>query len=126
MLRFFRSLRRAGRGLTLVAHEPNFRLEAIAGAIVLLAAFALQVSPLAMAILVVSVALLLVLEAVNTMVEKLADLVEPKLNHYVAHIKDAAAAAVLIAAASATVATLLVLGPAVANRWLANGVGFVV
>lgn len=115
MIRFFRSLRRASRGLALVAKEPNFQLELWAGAAVLIAAIALRVPLASIALLVASIALLLVLEVVNTMVEKLADLLEPKLNHYVAQIKDAAAAAVLVAAVAATTVTLLVLGPAVAN-----------
>ena len=53
----------------------------------------------------------LVLELLNSMVERLVDLMKPRLSAYVADVKDLTAAAVLMAAAFATLIALLILMP---------------
>lgn len=115
MRRLLRSFQRAGRGLWLAAQEPNFQIEAIAGIGVLLVALGLRVGEGRLALLVAAVLVLLVLEAINTAVEKFVDLVEPKLNHLAAQVKDLMAAAVTLAAINAVAIALLVILPAVAK-----------
>ncbi len=121
MPRLLRSFQRASQGLWLAAQEPNFRIEAIAGVGVLLVALGLRVGEGRLALLVAAVLVLLMLEAINTAVEKFLDLVEPKLNHLVAQVKDLMAAAVALAAVNAAVIALLVILPTVANLTLARG-----
>lgn len=114
MRRLVRSFQRAGRGLRLAAQEPNFQIEAIAGVGVLLVALGLRVGEGRLALLVAAVLVLLILEAINTAVEKFVDLVEPKLNHLAAQVKDLMAAAVTLAVINAAAIALLVILPAAA------------
>jgi diacylglycerol kinase len=90
--------------------QRNFRLE-IALAIVAVAVFAaLHASVLAFAILALTIAFVLALEAMNTALEALVDLVSPQRHALAKAAKDAAAGAVLIAALGAlAVGILLVL-----------------
>lgn len=120
MRRLLRSFQRAARGLRLAAQEPNFQLEAIAGIGVVLVALGLRVGEGRFALLAAAVLLLLILEAINTAVEKFVDLVEPKLNHLAAQVKDLMAAAVTLAAVNAVATALLVILPAVAALALAR------
>lgn len=54
---------------------------------------------------------IMVLELLNTMVERLIDLLKPRLSAYVADVKDLMAAAVLLASGFALLIALLVLIP---------------
>ena len=113
---FFRSLRssfaNAWRGLALAFRtERSFRLQAAAAVIVLAAAFILPIQPWQRALVLLATASVLVLELMNSMIERLVDLVKPRLHEYARDIKDLMAAAVLTAALFALVLGLLVFGP---------------
>jgi len=53
----------------------------------------------------------LVLELLNSSVERMVDLVKPRLHEYVADIKDIMAGAVLLAALFALLLAVIILGP---------------
>lgn len=57
---------------------------------------------------------MLVLELVNTIVERFADLLEPRIHPYVHVIKDLMAATVVVAAASAVIIGFMIFLPYVA------------
>lgn len=73
-------------------------------------------STLEWALVALASALVLSAEAMNTAVEKLADRVSPEKHPLVRDAKDAAAAAVLIAAIGAAVLGVLVFAPALLRR----------
>ncbi len=93
--------------------QPNFRLEVLIGAFALALAAWLGVSPVP--ILLASMAVL-GLELVNTGLEALVDLASPGRHPLAKRAKDAAAAAVLVAALLAFLLGLLVLGPPLWER----------
>ena len=59
----------------------------------------------------------LVLELINTIMEKIVDILKPRIHHYVEIIKDMMAAAVLIASIGALVVGLLIFWPYLFSRF---------
>ena len=97
LTRFFRSVRHAWHGvLSVYRTEQNFRIQWVCA---LAANVCAQMFPLAteqrLIILVVSVSVL-VLELLNSAVERLLDLLKPRLNDYAGEVKDVMAGAVLL------------------------------
>ena len=89
--------------------QPHLRLEVAAAAAAIGAAIVLKTG--LVAVLLASV-LVLVAELVNTAVEAVVDLVSPERRALAAVAKDAAAGAVLVAAAFAVAVGVTALGPA--------------
>lgn len=83
--------------------QPNARFHLAASVAVVLSGFWLEISRLEWAALVLCIALVLALEAVNTALEYLTDLVSPEYHQLAGKAKDAAAGAVLLAAVGAAV-----------------------
>jgi diacylglycerol kinase len=92
-------------------HEQNFRIQLVAYIIVLAAAALLRVQPWQLVALVLAGGSVLVLECINSAVERLLDLVQPRLHGYVREIKDIMAAAVLVASVSAVLIGIAILLP---------------
>ena len=105
------SFRYAINGLTnMFKSEPNARIHAIAATMAVLAGFFFQISRMEWIAVVLCIALVLSLEALNTAIEHLTDLVSPGINPLAGKAKDVAAAAVLLGAiGSVLVATLIFL-----------------
>lgn len=122
MFRIGKSFMYAGRGLYKAwCEEANFRFEIAVTLIVFIMAFWLRLDAVRLAILALTCGLVLALELVNTMIERISDVLKPRLDHYVKQIKDLSAAAVLIAAVTAvTVAICLLLPPLLKLLGLAN------
>lgn len=107
-----RSFRAAGRGVLLAFKaERTFRVMIAAGLAVIALICTLPLETWERLLLVLLTGSVLVLELVNSMVERLADLLKPRLSAYVGDIKDLMAAAVLIAAGFALLVGTLILAP---------------
>lgn len=110
--RLIQSFKYAGRGLYQTwCDEMNFRIEVIVTVIVLVLGWLLDFDIIKMVILVVTCGFVLALEVVNTMIERISDLLKPRLDHYVRQIKDLSSGAVLIAAVTAIGVALFLLAP---------------
>lgn len=122
MIRLGKSFMYASRGLAKAwREEANFRIESIATIIVFILAFWLELDGIRLSILALTCGLVLALELVNTMIEQISDVLKPRLDLYVKHIKDLSAAAVLVAAITAiVVAVWLLLPPFLSLIVLAN------
>ncbi len=110
--RFIRSVRHAIRGVFSVYRtEQNFRIQCAAGLFANTLAVVLPLKGVErLIILIVSVSVL-VLELLNTAVERLLDLLKPRLNEYAGEVKDVMAGAVLIASLSALVVGVCIFWP---------------
>ena len=62
-------------------------------------------------VLVFVIAMVLVLELVNSVLEKVVDLVEPKMHHYVQIVKDVFAGCVLVFAIASIIIGVLIFLP---------------
>ena len=111
-MRFLSSCRFAIRGLWSVYRaEQNFRIQLIALVAVVLTASFVAVRPWEFVALILAGGFVLVLECINSAVERLLDLVQPRLHSYVREIKDIMAAAVLISSVSAACIGVAILLP---------------
>ena len=99
MTRFARSFAAAVRGIVHVyQHERNIRIHAAIAILVIAAALFFRVSAGEWFALGVCIAFVFTLEMVNSVIERVLDVVKPRLDHTVFDIKDIMAGAVLVAA----------------------------
>lgn len=106
------SFRYAFRGISYVYKtEQSFRILILASLLVVVLMIYFSVTFREAALLILVISGVLGLEILNTAVEKLLDLLKPRLNHYSQIIKDLMAATVLIASLGALVIGLLIFLP---------------
>jgi diacylglycerol kinase (ATP) len=112
-----RSFRFAFRGLGhVLARERNARVHLLAAAAALGVSVWLGLSRVEIAVVVLAIALVMAAEVVNTVVERVLDLLHPTRSERVRAIKDMSAAAVLVTALAAlAVAGLLLLPPLISR-----------
>ncbi|MEO6040210.1 MAG: diacylglycerol kinase family protein, partial [Saprospiraceae bacterium] len=91
--------------------QPNARIHLSVAFLVTAAGWYCQISRPEWLAIILCMALVLALEALNTALEYLTDLVSPEFHPLAGKVKDVAAAAVLIAAAAAVVVGLVVFLP---------------
>lgn len=107
-----RSFKYAKNGLVYVfKNEQNFRLQLVIGCLVILAMLILQVEIWQAVVLILLIVLVLVLELINTIFEKIVDILKPRIHFYVEIIKDIMAAAVLLASIGAILIAALIFVP---------------
>ena len=112
---FTRSLRHAINGLDYaLRHEKNFQYEMLVAVLVFGMMFYYEVSVSEMIALVMVTMLVLVMELLNTVMERIADILKPKIHPYVRVIKDLMAASVLVSALLAVAVGLIVFIPYIA------------
>jgi undecaprenol kinase len=95
----WRSIRHAARGLAFaLARERNFQIECGVAICVVALALVLGFVPWEWAVLLLVIGWVLTLEIMNTIVERILDIVKPNVHPYVRVVKDMAAGMVLMAA----------------------------
>lgn len=106
------SVSHAWRGLLVAFRtERSFRIQIACSLIALSACFLFPIQPWQRAFVILATASVLVLELINSMIERLVDLVKPRLHEYARDIKDLMAAAVLTASVFALLLGAVVFGP---------------
>lgn len=110
--KFFESLRHALRGFKyMIIRERNFRIELIVGVLVFLAAFLLEMAKWELVAISFVVFGILILEAINTLVERLINIFNPRVHPYTKMLKDVTASIVLIGSIGAFLIGLLIFWP---------------
>jgi len=105
----FRSFRYALKGVAQIfREEQNFRLQVLAGLLVLILAILVKVKIWEAIVLILVITLVLVLELINSIFERLVDVLKPRIHPYVQSIKDIMAATVLIASVVAVIIGILI------------------
>jgi len=106
------SFRYAFQGLAdLFRTQPNARIHLLLASLVVAAGCLLHISRTEWLAIVLSISLVIALEAVNTAIEYLTDLISPDYHPLAGKTKDVAAAAVLIGAFGAVIVGLLIFLP---------------
>jgi diacylglycerol kinase len=107
-----KSFKYAFKGLWYVVKtEQSFRIHVIASLIVIILMIYFQVSLWQAIILLLVITLVLILELINSIFEKIIDILKPRVHFYVQIIKDMMAAAVLIASVGALVVGIMIFAP---------------
>ncbi len=114
--RLAKSLKYSLKGIAKVfKEEQNFRIHSLAAILVLLLAWLLKVSILEFVILLLLICLVLILEIVNSIVERLLDMIKPRLHVYIEDIKDMSAAIVFLGAGTAAIIGMMIFLPHLAE-----------
>jgi diacylglycerol kinase len=110
--RLVKSFKYSLKGLVKVfKEEQNFRIHTVATLLVLLLALLLKIKVIEFIILLLLIGLVMILEIVNSIVERLLDLIKPRIHNYVEDIKDMASAIVFIGACASFIIGLLIFLP---------------
>ena len=91
--------------------EPNLRIHLLLSIMAVLLAIYLKFTPIEHAILVLTMFLVFILEFINTLIEKLFDIIHPEYSEKIRFIKDMSAATVLLGAICSIVIGVLLFVP---------------
>jgi undecaprenol kinase len=107
---FFRSLNHALRGLgELFKTEQSFRIQVLATIVVGVLLVVLDLAAWQRILLILLCSAVLILEIINSIIERVADAVQPRLSPMVKDVKDMMAGAVLLTALTALVVGVAIL-----------------
>lgn len=107
-----KSFQYAFRGfLKTFKEEQNLRIQTMFAVLVLFFGFYFRIDRIEWILLIFVVSLVMLMELANSAVERIADILKPRLNDYVKEIKDITAAAVLLAAITAVITGLIIFLP---------------
>lgn len=110
--RLLKSFKYAGKGLIKTfKEEQNLRMQSIIGLVAVLLGWYFGIKRLEWAMLLFVISLVLLMEIGNSAVERIADVLKPRLNSYVKEIKDITAAAVMLASLTAFIIGLIIFWP---------------
>jgi diacylglycerol kinase len=110
--RFLKSLKCASRGLISVYKtEQNFRFQIIIAIVVIIAMLGFRVTRKEAVLLILMIAFVLVMELINSVFEKIADMMKPRIHIYAKLIKDIMSGAVLITALVSLVIGVIIFIP---------------
>jgi diacylglycerol kinase len=108
---FLKSFQHAFRGLFyILQYERNARVHLLIMIAVIFASFALHLSAIELVAVAFSIVIVFVAEILNSAIEELADMICPEEHDRIRHVKDITAAAVLVAAAAASIIGLVIFG----------------
>lgn len=110
--RLINSFRFAFRGFKqLVQSEQNFRVHLIASVAALFLGVYFNIKVWQWCLIVLVIGSVLVLEILNTVFERMVDMLRPRLHVYVGDIKDMMSAVVLVASVASAIIGLLIFIP---------------
>ncbi|MFH2104965.1 MAG: diacylglycerol kinase family protein [Parcubacteria group bacterium] len=113
-VRLLKSFKYAGKGIFYaVREEQNMKIHFLLAIVIVLLAVYFEISVGEVVALVIVIALVLITELVNTVLERIVDIIKPRMHPYAKSIKDMQAGVVLIASVTAVVVGLLIFAPRV-------------
>jgi diacylglycerol kinase len=110
--RFKRSLKHAIDGIVYaVSRERNFRIEIVVAFFVVVFILVFKVKNWEAIILILMMMWVLILELINTVLERVVDILKPRIHPYARLIKDLMAAVVLISSIVALIVGIIIFYP---------------
>lgn len=110
--RLFKSFQDAGKGVIYVfKNEQNFRIQILISILVLLLANYFPLSNGELIVIFLLIFLVLILELLNSAVERMTDVLKPRLSFQIKVVKDIMAAIVLIAAVCSVTIGFIIFWP---------------
>ena len=110
--RLIKSFGYAFKGLYKVfREEQNLKIQTGASLIVIILGIYFKISRPEWVLLVIVISLVLTVEITNSAVERITDVLKPRINSYVKEIKDIMAAAVLLSSIAAVITGLFIFWP---------------
>ena len=110
--RFKKSLKHAIDGMFYaIKHEKNFRIEVMMAIFVIAMMFVFKLKNWEIIVLVLIIMWVLILELVNTVFERVVDILKPRIHPYAHLIKDLMAAVVLLSSIVAVIVGVIIFYP---------------
>lgn len=110
--RFTKSLRHAWDGICYaMRHEKNFRIEVAVAIIVLFLTIFFKIKSWEAVILILMIMWVIICELINTVLERVVDILKPRIHPYARLIKDLMAAVVLISSVVAIIIGVIIFYP---------------
>lgn len=110
--RFKKSVTHAIDGLSYsLKHERNFRIEMVIAFFVLILIFVFKVKNWEAIVLILMILGVLITELTNTVLERVVDMLKPKIHPYARLIKDIMAAVVLLTSVVAAIVGVIIFYP---------------
>ena len=107
-----RSFRYAAQGfIFIVRYEHNARIHLFISGLVLIMGFLLHIKRMEWVLVLLCMGFVLTAEMINTVLEKLSDIISPQYNEKIRVIKDISAAVVLVSSAIALISGLFIFLP---------------
>lgn len=101
--------------MIVLKEEQSFQMQLLAGAVVICLIVYFNIKSWEAALLILLVMMVLVLELINSIFERIVDVLKPRLHPYVEEIKDIMAAAVLLASIVSAVIGIIIFWPYINN-----------
>ena len=109
---FSKSLSFAVRGLKyVIRNEKNFQNELAIGIMAVVAMIYFHVTRAEMIVLAIIIMAVLIMELINTILERVVDILKPRVHPYARLIKDLMAASVLLTSILAVIVGLIIFIP---------------
>lgn len=116
---FRESLYNAVRGLNYVIKtERNFQIELVIAIMVVLVASILRIKGWEAIVLAGVIMWVLTAELINTVLEKIVDIMKPRIHPYARIIKDIMAAVVLISSVVSIIVGIIIFSPYIINLFI--------
>ena len=110
--RLYKSFTYAFRGLgKTLKEEQNLQIQSIAGLVVIILGWYFRIEVEEWLILILVIGLVILMEIINSAIERITDVLKPRLDSYVKEIKDIMAAAVMLASVIAVTVGLIIFLP---------------
>jgi diacylglycerol kinase len=110
--RLLQSFHYALKGLAKTFHEEqNLRIQAFLGLAAVLCGWYFCLARWEWMVLIIFILAVLVTEIINSAVERVTDVLKPRIDSYVKEIKDIMAAAVMLVSLAALIAGLIIFWP---------------
>ena len=110
--KLFKSFRYAVRGLKYVLkNEQNFQIEILGGIFVVILMYLFPTRSLEKIALFIVIFAVLVMELINTIFERMVDMLKPRVHPYAQLVKDIMAAAVLLSSIGALIVGVIIFWP---------------
>lgn len=119
--KLFQSFHYAFRGLKYVLkNEQNFQIDILAGIFIVVLMFLFPTRALEKIALFLVVFAVLVIELINTMFERMVDMLKPRVHPYARLVKDVMAAAVLLSSIGAVIVGIIIFWPYIKELFAIN------
>ncbi len=114
--RLLKSFKYAINGLIKVLkEEQNLRIQSVIAILVVITAIHFKVDRIEWCFLIFSIGIVFLMEVANSAVERITDVLKPRINSYVKEIKDITAAAVMLASFLSIIIGIIIFWPYILN-----------
>jgi diacylglycerol kinase len=118
--KLFKSFRYAFRGLKYaLKNEQNFQIEILIGILVVILMFLFPTRTLEKIALFIVIFAVLVIELINTIFERVVDMLKPRVHPYAQLVKDIMAAAVMLSSIGAAIVGIIIFWPFIKELFFA-------